>query len=655
MPVRKLILLVLVVLLAFTAWDVIHWYASPESVGTVQSGTVQTLDGAPSADTANLEPFQYIVYHLNAPLQGNTRVVLSYVAEDSSSGKINSRVQKGKQKIEFELPLGKYISLDCEIKGDVGIEKITLSDESAEGRIHYPFRAANVLIPSAIALAVIFLFIYVKPLNSLLKTIDQKIIDPETRFKGVTVAYIIFTVAALLHHIYVTMYHKYVLTGATDLGIPLLFFSAVTFIFGKLWKDKVSWILLALLALKYTVTALQGEEALESTGYIYIMSIYAFFGCYGVGRALSRKYWKPFLSAFCSLWTLAALVLAGIGIYMTATGTPIKNFGSEWFTIDDNFRASFIYQPVTAGIVLSICMFVAIFGCFLTKKRILQCFYILAALVLFFAGALTGTRTAYLLSALQLALILCIPFRDKLMSGKTKNVFLSAGKYALLLVFFFVTAVAIVFIHYKSIILMKAIQVRGGFLFSNAFAEGTATLPPVLERNFGFSSNLDFFFNGRLVLWKNVLQVITSNAKSLLIGQSVYDPIKLVGELRVSQGLDYMYHSHNTLIQNFLELGIPGLLLYLSFIFVTIFHAVRIIRNRELPFWQRIIPIGAIICIAEGLIDNTCHVTYGYPQMTILYLFAGFTVALSSHSKKEEIKQEARCFTALLCESHRVF
>lgn len=642
MSIRKLILLILVVFLAFTAWDVLSWYASPESTGNVQSGTVQTLMGASSADTSELEPFQYVVYWLKAPLQDNTRVVLTYVTEDSASGKINSRVQKGSQKIEFQIPLGRYLDLNCEIKADVRIEKITLSDQIAKDRIQYPFRVAKILIPSAILLAVLLLFIYVKPLNNLIQTIDKKIIDSETRYKGVTIAYIIFAVAALLHHIYVTMYHKYVLTGATDLGIPLLVFAAITFLFGKLWKDKVAWILLALLALKYIVTALKGEEALGSTGYIFIMSIYAFFGCYGIGRAISRKYWKPFLSAFCFFWTFAVLVLAGIGIYAAISGTPIKNLGSEWIIVDYTGRASFVYQPVTAGIILSISMFIALLGFFIEKRKLLRIFYIFASIILFFAGSLTGTRTAYLLSALLIAMLLYIPIRDRLKPSIPKKTVLTIGKYALLFTSFVLTAVIIAFIHYHAVKLIQIIQVRGALFINTAYAESAANIPKIVQRDLQLTAGLDNFFSFRLSIWKDAFEVIISSPKNLILGQSVYNPMRVVSEMLISQGFIYFHHCHNTFIQILLENGLPALLLYLLFIFTFVFHVIRLLRNKDLPYWQRILPIGSLLCIMEGFIDNTCHVTYGYPQMTILYLFAGFTIACSRLNPKS-INESQHC------------
>lgn len=635
MSARKLILLVFAILLAFTAVDIISWYASPASIIYKQSGNVVTLPGDSFQTTDELEPFQSVIYHLDKPLRGDSNIMFSYTQEDETSRLIQRKGLQNTTQVVFEIPLARYLFLDCYIDADVRITGVTVSDQPV-GRAHAGYQPdfVRILVPSAVLVALVLLFVFVRPLNNLLKSVDQKIIDPETRYKGVTVAYIVLAVAALLHHIYVTMYHKYVLTGYTDLGVPLLIFSVITFLFGKLWKDKVSWILLALLCMKYARTALEGQQVLNNTTYIYYMSIYAFFGCYGVGRALSRKYWKPFFSAFCFGWALSAVVLAGFGIYAISTGIPIKNFGSEWFTVGWGNRAYFIYQSATAGIILSTSMAVTLLGCFLTKKTILKIVYILFALILFFAGSLTGTRAAYLLSALQLAMIICIALWDRLKPGQPKNAALTAGKYILLLIVFLVSVFAVAYIHYRSIILMDMIKTRSSLLVSTAFAE-SSEMPPLLQRDLGISAGWTVFFNGRIEIWSNTLKIITANTRNLLLGQSVSDPMALVNKFRISQSLDYIYHTHNTLLQIFLENGLPGLLLYLSFLFTFIFHAIRVFRNKMLPFWQRLLPVPAILCAAEGFIDNTCHVTYGYPQMTLLYLFAGFTIAISRQAKKD--------------------
>lgn len=634
MSVRKLFLLALAILLAFTAWDAIGWYASPQSADSAQAGNVSTLKGSSVADTTDLEPFQDVVYWLDAPLPQDTSVVLTYTKEDFSSGRTERRFPKDARQIAFHLPLGKYINLDCYINANVGIEKITLSDQSSAARVPYPFRAANVLIPSAILLAVVLLFVYVKPLNRLLKTIDRTVLDPETRYKGVTVAYIVFAVAALVHHIYVTLYQKYVLTGATDLGIPLLVFTGVTVLFGKLWKDRIAWILLALLALKYARTALLGENILAETGYIYIMSVYAFFGCYGVGRALDRKYWQVFFTALCAVWTLAALAFAVTGIRVAVTGVPVQNLGSEYFKINPEHRLYFIYHPVTSGIILSVSTFVALFGCLVTRRKILRLLWLPAVPVFFLAGSLTGTRTAFLLSGLLAALLLYLFLRDKLKPGRPEHFALTAGKYILLCVVCLAVAAGVVFLQSRSVNLVSVLRGRS-LLISSASAEGAAMSTEVAQRDLLLSLDPDTLLNGRFVLWKSVLKLVAASPQNLLLGLSVYNPMTLINEVRVPQGLEYLYHCHNTLLQTLLENGIPALLLYISFLGAAVFHAVRVFRCRDLPFWQRAIPIGMLLCVAEGFLDNTCHVTYGYPQMTVLYLFAGFTVALSRKTKKD--------------------
>ncbi len=466
-------------------------------------------------------------------------------------------------------------------------------------------------------------------LKEFLKTVDRKILNPETRLKWITYAYMVFAGLLLLHHIYVIIYHKEILTGAAVFYIPFIILAGLNFFMGRLWKDKLFYVFLLLFILKVVRTAIIDEYAVEVSVTYFVLSVYAFFGCYGIARVIPRNQWKNFLSILCFLWTAAAIVFASFGLKAALTGVPIPNLGTEAFIVKDDHRLYLLHHPVSSGVILSTCMSFAVFGCFLTKKKILKLYYAAAALVLFFTASLTGTRTAYILSGANMGLLLYIPLCDLLKPGIPKSFFRTSGKYALIILSVLITAVFIAWLQSKTANFAKYIQIRGTLLVSNAYAEGETVLPEVYERGFDYSAGTDVLLSGRITIWTNALEVSFANLENALLGVSVYNTMVPLYELRAERGLYYVYHCHNTFLQHLLENGIPALLLYCCFVFTVIFHAVRVMKNRALPFWQRIIPITALICLLEGLGDNTCHVNFGYPQMTLLYLFAGFTVTLS--------------------------
>ena len=465
-------------------------------------------------------------------------------------------------------------------------------------------------------------------MKAFLQSLDRKVLNRDTRAKGVTFAYMAVAVLLLLHHVYVTVYQKSVLTGARDLYIPFILFAGASFFMGKLWKDKLFWIFAALLVLKVARTALFGTYALTVSVTYFVLSVYAFFICYAIGRVLPREMWKPFLSVLCFLWTVAAVIYAAFGLKVAFTGVPIPNLGTEAFIVNADHRLYFIYHAVSSGVILAVCMSMALLGCILTERKLLRIFYGAAALVLFFACSLTGTRTAFVMCGLNLALLLFIPLRDRLFPDRPVSCFPSLWRYGVLALCVLAVTGAVAFLQPLATDLLPA---AAG---AEAIPGAEPALNDIAVRGFSFSSDEYGFLNGRFDHWGYVLKAAFASPKDLLLGQSVYNTMVPITELRAADGLPALYHCHNTFLQYLTENGLPGLLLYCAFIFTFLFHAWRVLTNRKLPFWQRALPVCTLLCIAEGCIDNTCHVNFGYPQMTALYLFAGLTVTLSRETKK---------------------
>ena len=484
-------------------------------------------------------------------------------------------------------------------------------------------------------------------MKDFLETVDRKVLDRNTRAKGITYAYMAVAVLLLLHHIYVTVYQKTVLTGARDFYIPFILFAGASIFMGKLWKDKLFWVFAALLVLKIARTAVFGTYALTVSVTYFVLSVYAFFICYAIARVVPRKMWKSFLSVLCFLWTAASVVYAAFGLKVAFTGVPIYNPGTEAFTVNLDHRLYLIYHAVTSGVILSVCMSMAVLGCILSKNRILRAFYASAAVILFCTCSMTGTRTAFVMSGMNLALMMFIPLYDRLKPDLSRSRLRAAGKYLLLALALLLVTGLIAFTQPLATNLLPVSEaqatdeaVEGAVPVDEAavdtLAEGGTVLEEINARGFGFSSEEYGFLNGRFDHWGYVLKTVFEDPSLLFFGDSVYNTMVPVNEYRASLGLLPLYHCHNTFLQYLLENGIPGLLLYCTFIFTFLFHAWRVLTNRNLLFWQRALPVCAILCVAEGLIDNTCHVNFGYPQMTALYLFAGFTITLSRETRRKK-------------------
>ena len=69
MSVRKLILLILAILLAFTAWDAVKWYASPESISIRQTGNIPLMLHYPDKTDGERDPWTSCLENIRADIR----------------------------------------------------------------------------------------------------------------------------------------------------------------------------------------------------------------------------------------------------------------------------------------------------------------------------------------------------------------------------------------------------------------------------------------------------------------------------------------------------------------------------------------------------------------------------------------------------------
>ena len=81
--------------------------------------------------------------------------------------------------------------------------------------------------------------------------IKKNIIEPETRHSVVITVYGIIALIIMLHHVWGTLYFPKVYTRIAVDPIPLVLFALVSIILGKLWKDKLFCLFMALLLFRF--------------------------------------------------------------------------------------------------------------------------------------------------------------------------------------------------------------------------------------------------------------------------------------------------------------------------------------------------------------------------------------------------------------------
>ncbi len=469
------------------------------------------------------------------------------------------------------------------------------------------------------------------------ETIRRRVIDPVTRDRWISVVYMIFACAMLLHHIWVTVYFARVENGAIALRFPWVILAAAGFFLGRLWKDKCFWILAALLLLKFLRVAVPMPEHLSGTQTVYELCLYAFAICYPVGRVLNPEDRKCFLRLFCALWTAAVTVLACVGLCAVWNNAVIPNLGNKTIHVEHS-RLWPVYHPVEGGSLASVTIAIALTGLRMSRRKTVKVLYGAAAFLVFLMGVFTNSRTSDILSATAISVPVCMAAYEWRNNGKQDRK-QTALRIAAVCVLFVVLSLGLVVLQTKIMPLYNAVRRQGAAVIPSAVAEEAAgTAVKLNTREFVLDRGLNGFLTDRIRIWEKSMKAMKDRPVLLLTGQSVYrfmDPLR-------EYGLKSKYHLHSTFVQTLWENGIPGLLLFVSFFGAFAVNAFRLITDRSAPQWMRLIPLPAALCWIADFMDCTGYCNFGKPAMTILYFFTGLTIAAALERRKKERKTDAR-------------
>ena len=484
----------------------------------------------------------------------------------------------------------------------------------------------------------------------------------------------VFALLMLMHHVYVTIFFAAPENGAITFRIPWLLLACATVLLGRMWKDKCFWILLALLLMKILRVAIPMRQVLRETQAIYELCMYAFFICYGVSRALNRKDRERFISLFCGLWTAAMAVYACFGLVTVWNNITIPNLGNKSFYIDiSESRLWPVYHPVEAGTMTSLGIAVAAVGWFMTKRKALRWLYLPAMLLMFLMGIFCSSRTGYVLTAAGAGVPAAILAYELLSKWKKQGKAFTALRLAGAFAAFAAAAALLLVIQMKSIPVYNSLRSHSAGLISAAAAEEAeqaeaeeisaeeedidhedAEEIPAEEdddheeaelstRDFVLDQGANGFLTDRWAIWIHVCDGFQHYPIYMLIGQGVYDSMHHINYfIRFGNGQAYIYHLHSTFIQTLWESGIPGFVLFAAFFLIFAWNAVGLVRNRDLPLWQRVLPLPAALCWLADMVDVAGYCNYGKPPMTILYLFTGLTIAIARENRKQKkVQKEA--------------
>lgn len=351
---------------------------------------------------------------------------------------------------------------------------------------------------------------------------------------------------------------------------------------GRPWRDKGFWILsiyTLLFSLRCFIpdpNSIFYEEVAENI----LSALWLFGACYSLARILNNKQLKVFLSVCTGIWIFGVVICSCISIYAAWTGQIINTLGEGFFGVEElagRIRLFFVYLPTTAGSILGItillCALLAV--CIKSKKG--KFIFIIFLIPLFLVLGLTDSRTAYISVPAGFGVMVFSGVFHHYQTKSSKNTQRSSAKA------YIIGLVAMVVVFFLLVILILQItpvfnHVKTRGVIPVAYAEEAGKNTVVSSSGFSGARVL----TGRAELWSSVIEHIKKNPIILLIGESKLEPLR---------GFDQFFaHCHCLYLQVLLESGIPGLLLFLSFIIYTIVHAIKVIRTPDLPLWIRLLP-----------------------------------------------------------------
>ena len=411
----------------------------------------------------------------------------------------------------------------------------------------------------------------------------------------------------LLGYLYVIAVYKDWTISRETFQFPTLFWilriiSGVLAIWlGKLWKNKGFWLLAAYLLLKTVRVAIPNPQNLLNEGVAesLLTGFWVFTACFGLASVLSPEKIKRFFGACGAVWTIGMVIYSGIGLYAAWKNILVYNIGagSAWGIIEGRLWLN--YYMTVSGSVLSISVVIALCCAVGFQKRAAKILFILAAIPMLAALALTDSRSAQISVGAGIAVLcgICLIQRFQ-RQGESKRDG-ARGKiiwYQWLMIAGAMAGIFVgtVFTLTEFITLFNRMTSGTISLIPRALAEEAQNAAPAII-NRGFSGNN--VLNYRPEIWKTTFTYLKDNPILLLTGTSILDPMTGVNAILP---LSYsVSHCHNMPIMVLLENGIPGLIIIGAFFVLYAMKAWKTLRGEGETWKKATIAIVCSVMVGE--------------------------------------------------------
>lgn len=122
-------------------------------------------------------------------------------------------------------------------------------------------------------------------------------------------------------------------------------------------------------------------------------------------------------------------------------------------------------------------------------------------------------------------------------------------------------------------------------------------------------------FNSRTGIWKSALNAVKDSKILALFGT------EYAGLVLSSYFGGELHHAHNSWLEALMRMGIPGLLMSLVFTALAVWSAVKLVFNRSVELWKKIVAMLTVCLLGAGFLEPYLFITNVYYHVTDFAFF----------------------------------
>lgn len=418
-------------------------------------------------------------------------------------------------------------------------------------------------------------------------------------------------VIAFICCIFISVYQHYAPKYA-DLFLSSVLFPASVGIFAlvlytrpflKYAEVKVMGVLFIWMILGLLFNDWRMEKAFTSY-WLYCACITTFL-CFSLPYAFDKATLKKVLSILAAAMLACATLLsaAALAIVFGGVTAPEAITKLGYVGIYQDGRLWMVLHPNSIGPICGAAIILTGYLLTRTKKWLVRVLLILCAVACYSTMALTDSRTAFVSTAIAVALEFFLLFN--LSFSKAKR------KFGRILLSLAVTLLAVGIFYFGTTVVRS--------VYNNTVNTVSAQGDKVVQRGLEDADS----FNGRTEIWKGTLQGLKENPDILLTGTT---PIISGREMApyFPEGSP-IGNFHSSFVASLVSFGIPGFIVILAFFVMLAISSARLSFTKLLDkdsLGARLIPAILLFAVSESMMEVFLFVEFSLNVVWIWFMFA---------------------------------